>query len=46
MKLGENMCMGHQSQPCVFYQSKHEVMETVLRLEMWIWGIDALVDGN
>lgn len=37
--------MDNQSQPCMFYQSKYEVMETVLGLEMWIWDLDAPMDG-
>lgn len=34
-----------QSQPYMFYQNKCEVMETVLGLETWIWGLDSPVDG-
>ena len=37
--------MDNQSQPCTFYQSKNEVVETVLGLEMWIWDLDVPMDG-
>lgn len=29
----------------MFYQSKYEVVKTVLGLEMWIWDMGAPMDG-
>lgn len=37
--------MDNQSQCYMFYQSKYEVVKTVLELEMWIWEMDAPMDG-
>lgn len=29
----------------MFYQSKYEVVEAVLGLEMWVWNLDTPMDG-
>lgn len=33
--------MDNQRPPYMFYQSKYQVVKTVLELEMWIWDMDA-----